>query len=462
MAAAKGSYVYIEDDGMLAWLYLMPPDGAQMYTEEEVYDFLKENGVCFGFHASNIAAVVHKQIYDREVKAAAGTSPKEGQEGYYEYHFEPTNHQAPKIREDGSVDYASMSMLQNVAKGQAVATYHPALQGESGMNVRGEETKAKAIKELAPLRGRNIERNMEENIYTATIDGKVSLEDGKIDVQSQHEIMGDVTLITSRIEFYGDVVINGNVEAGVSIRAGRNVVIKGMAEAISVSAGGDIIIEKGINGGQKAKLSARGNVFADYIEYTAVDCGGDVQANVIMNSTVNAKGKVILTGKRGSVIGGYTHGYLGVEAVNLGNDMEVLTVVHAGYKEEVYNRYLEVMRSEQKRNKEFSEVLADLSEMLRLRQAAGSVLLAGQQERLAGLIQKKNLLTEELNRVRAEKESLNEEIVNGQGAYIKVSGRVYRGVMISIEMTVMPAERSTSFVKYSNQDGMITSEIVII
>ncbi len=462
MSAAKGSYVYIEDDAMLAWLYLTPPENEDCYKEEEIYDFLKENGVNFGYHTSNIAAVVKKRIYGREVKAAAGKQPTAGTEGYYEYHFAPTSHQAPRIREDGTVDYASMHMLQNVAKGEKIATYHPATQGQCGWDVRGKETPAKAVKELPPLRGRNIQRIVEEDIYISTIDGKISMENGKVDVQSQHEIMGDVTLITSRIEFYGDVIINGNVEAGVTIWAGRNVVIKGMAEAITVHAGGDIIIEKGINGSQKAKLAARGSVFADYIEYAFVEAGADVQANVIMNSTVNARGKVCLTGKRGSIIGGYTHGYLGVEAVNLGNDMEVHTWIHAGYKEETYNKYLEYLRMEQGLNKDLSEILTELTELVRMRQANSNVLLAGQQARLARLIQKKTNLTEELNHVKLEKESLNEEIVRGQGTRIKAAGRIYRGVTISIEMTVMPIESSTSYMIYRNQDGVILTEVVVL
>lgn len=462
MSAAKESYVLIEDDAMLAWLYLTPPAEGEQYTQEFIYDFLKANGVRYGFHESNIAAIVKKHIYEREVKVAAGKPPAAGREGFYEYHFTPTNHRAPRIREDGTVDYASMNMLQNVAKGEKVATYHPAQQGEGGMDVRGQETPPQAVKELPPLRGRNIQRMVEENIYVSTIDGKICLEDGKLDVQSQHEIVGNVTLITPRIEFYGDVIINGNVETGVTIRAGRNVIIKGMAEAITVNAGGDIIIEKGINGGQKAKLAARGNIFVDYIEYTTVEAGGDVQANVIMNSHVNAKGKVILTGKRGSIIGGYTHGYLGVEAVNLGNDMEVHTLIHAGYKEETYNQYLNYLKIEQKNNKESAAVLTELTELLSRHKDSGSVLLAGQQARLAALIQKKKDLMEEKSRVKSEKEILNEEILKGQKAKIKASGKIYRGVSISIEMTTMPIENNTSFMIYKSQDGVIQTEVMIL
>lgn len=462
MSVANNSYVHIEEDGMLAWLFLMPPEGKSDYTKEEIYQFLKENGVQYGFHESNIAAVLKKHIYKREIKIAKGTKGSEGKEGYFEYHFTPTSHQTPKVREDGSVDYASMHMLQNVAKGEKIATYHKALQGEDGIDVKGNKTPAKVIRELTPLRGRNIQRIVEEDIYVSMIDGKVTLEDGKIDIQSQHEIMGDVTLITSKIEFYGDVIINGNVEAGVTIRAGRNVIIKGMAEAIDVNAGGDIVIEKGINGGQKAKLSAKGNVFADYMEYVNVVAGGDVQANVILNSEVTAKGKVILTGKRGSVIGGFTNGFLGIEATNIGNDMEVPTILHAGYQEETYDKYLEYMREENKILKEFQTMAATLTELLKLRQAGGSAFLVTQQTQLISLIQKKNDLVERLNQVKSEKAKLNEEIVNGQDAKIKAAGKIFRGVTLSINRAIMRIERNDSFMIYRSENNEILTEVVVL
>lgn len=84
------------------------------------------------------------------------------------------------------------------------------------------------------------------------------MKNGKIDIQALHEINGDVTLITGKVEFFGDVVITGGVESGVIIRAGRNIEIKGNVEAVSLFAGGDIILGRGIQGAQRAKIIARG------------------------------------------------------------------------------------------------------------------------------------------------------------------------------------------------------------
>ena len=39
------------------------------------------------------------------------------------------------IREDGSVDYQSMNMVNSVQEGDVLAKYHPAVDGVPGMDV---------------------------------------------------------------------------------------------------------------------------------------------------------------------------------------------------------------------------------------------------------------------------------------------------------------------------------------
>ena len=83
--------------------------------------------------------------------------------------------------------------------GEKVAVYHHAEPGSDGYTVRGVEVKAKAPKELLPLRGKGVERVGDE--YFAQTDGKIEAKNGKIDIQKVHEVAGDVTLIVGKVEF---------------------------------------------------------------------------------------------------------------------------------------------------------------------------------------------------------------------------------------------------------------------
>ena len=140
---ARGTYLRVEKDAMTAWLYLMPPEEGQYYTKGDLETFLEHRGVIKGFHSSNLSAMIKKKVYNREIIVAQGKQSIDGKDGYFEYLFSPDEYGAPKIREDGSVDYTNMSALQNVHQGDKVAIYHYAVQGIEGYTVYGGELKAK-------------------------------------------------------------------------------------------------------------------------------------------------------------------------------------------------------------------------------------------------------------------------------------------------------------------------------
>lgn len=457
-----GSQVRIAEDAMTAWLCLKAPASQEEYTREEIIGFLESQGIVQGFHQSNIAAMAKKHIYDREVKVAAGLQPVDGADGYYEYFFTPIDHKTPAVLPDGSVDYSSMSMLQNVKKGEKVALYHEPIQGSEGYTVRGTVLRPKPAKAASPLRGRNIERLEDGITYVSQKDGKIELVDERVDVQETHEIHEDVTLITKRVEFLGDVTIYGNVESGVTIRAGRNIVVTGTVESAEFYAGGDIILERGITGGMRAKITARGSVFADFIENAWVKAGENVQANTILNSTVSADGKVILTGSKGFLLGGYTHGLLGVDLVNVGNDKEIKTIVHAGYEEKTYDAYLATFQKEKEVQQKLDRITQDIKEFQRFKRVTVPKPGSADEVRLRELFGQQEACSTELEKISQERDAIFQDVQKGKGAVIKVKGNVYRGVIICLETSQYAIENNTCFMKYEVSGGAVMGSVIII
>ena len=457
----NGSYIKIAEDDMTAWLYLtVPGKGKEKYTMEEIMDFIKKNGITTGFHQSNLTAMIKKKVYEREIVIAKGQPVIEGKDGYYEYKFDPDQLRAPKELADGIEDYTSMSVLQNVKKDEVIAIYHHAEEGENGYDVRGRVLPVKRVKEAAPLRGQVVCSPKNPDVYLAQKDGKIEYKNGKIDIQSLHEINWDVNLITGKIEFYGDIVINGNVEAGVVIRAGRNIEIQGTVEAVSLFAGGDVILKKGIQGAQRAKVSARGNVFADFIEHAVVNAGGNVQANTILNSRIASNGEVILTGNKGAIIGGYTHAMLGITATEIGNTAEVRTVVHVGSEKEVYTRLQTVKAAEMEQSEELQELTEKASELLRKKKAANGKIPDIMEGRIKDLESRIQSLKKELGENIEERKRCEAAIAKGKQAEIVVNGNVYRGTVVCLAQIQMPIERSTCFMKYFQERGMIESSVI--
>ena len=427
---AEGTYLRVEEDEMAAWLYLAPPDEGQTYTRRDLENYLELQGVVKGYHSSN---------------------------GWFEYLFSPEEHCGPRVNEDGSVDYSSMSALQNVHKGDKVAIYHYAVQGENGYTVTGGEMKADPVRDLPPMRGKGITR--ENGTYYAQSDGKIEVKDGKIDIQNVHEIMGDVDAIIGKIEFFGDIIINGNVEGGIVIRAGRNIEIHGTTGAATLFAGGDVMLTRGIQGG--GKISARGNVFAEFIENTTVDAGGLVQCNVILNAKVNARDKVITTGKRGAIIGGYTHALKSIEAMTAGNDVELKTVLHCGYEPESFDKLLEARRKETEIKERLSKLVDTMTEALREKRMRGASTAKNTEASLLEWNRLKDEYFAELDKVGKEREELETTMEEGRDSYIKVDGNIYRNVVISVNAEQMTLDRNTCFMKYAAEKGVIEGTVIV-
>lgn len=459
----NGAYVRVDEDGMAAWIYLNPPkEGEKFYSRSEIVDFINEHNVFNGLHDSNISAIAKKHVYEREILIAKGIEPVEGNNGYYEYFFDTADKRKPAIREDGSVDYSSMSKLKSVDIGDRVAVYHPATKSQNGMDVYGHEIQAKPTKDLPKLRGRGISNDKNPNVYIATMAGEIDFMDNHIDIKAVHEVSGDVDLIIGKIEFFGDVHITGNVEAGVIIRASRNVTVDGVVSAAQIFAGGDVVIARGVQGGMKAHITAKGNVSADFIEHCTVEAGGNVRSNSYINAEVFAGGMVIAEGKAGLIVGGHARGLLGLTANNIGNESEVKTFVASGYSAEDYEQYVDIYKQENEAQKMLSEMVESLSELVKKKRLGNSANTEALDRDILLLSEKKDELFEALDQARIKKEKLEKIIEKGKGSVLVANEKIFRGVTVTVEGNVHAVPHNTSFMRYKNEGGRVVSSVIIV
>lgn len=462
----KGLHLRITKDEMEAWLYLDPPAPGVEYTKEAVMDYLRQNKVLEGIISSNIGAMIKKKVYGREIKVAAGKPQRDGVNGKYEYFFTPSDlSKAPAVREDGSVDYTSMRALQNVHAGDQIALYHPAVAGENGRTITGRELRAAVSKDLVPLSGKGVIRdNDNPNLYLATMDGKIQILDKKVDIQSVHEVPGDVDMLTGKVEFFGDIIVEGNVSSGVLIRAGRNLTINGTVEGCTLFAGGDILLKRGVQGSGKGKITAKGSVFAEFIEYADVTAERDIQANIVLNSNLKAEGKIMVNGKRGSIIGGNVHGLCGVEAQTLGNDVEVKTSVHCGILPDDFVKLKDLIRRDQELRAELAEIVEEMTALIKQRRKMNSEQAMSRADKtLKQLNEKKDQFFAQLDDIKVDKERLSEVYENGKDASIVIRGKVNRNAIIGIGgEQQMPVDKSTSSMRYTLQRGLIDGSVMAL
>ena len=456
------SYVRIADDKTEAWLYLCAPEEGTRYEKPEIIRYLQLNGVVAGINESHVAAMCKKQIYEREVKIASSEKGDPGNAGRFEFCFN-TEKPKPEIRKDGTVDYRSMSLVQNVEEGQLLAVYHPAIQGTAGRDVTGAIEKANTYKELRPLTGKGISNEEDPNKYYAAKSGKIEYDgDNKLSVVEVYEVQGGCDYANNAlVDFNGDVIIHGNVEAGVTIHAGKSLTVDGVVESANITAGGTVCLKRGMQGAGKGAIVAGGDIFTEFIEYANVSAGGSVQSNVILNSKVTAGDQITLTGKKGLIAGGYVHAMMGVSCQNAGNMSEIKTGIHVGVMPEIMEKRIEMNEQYNKLNQELDEVAAGMAKILRVRQQTGE-LNEQLQAHLNDLKVRKNQIYVKCMKAKRQADELENTILKSREAKIKISGNIYKGTVISIDDNRMVINRDTSFMEYSSQNGVIVGTVVVI
>lgn len=443
--------VGISEDKMKATVRLSFPNMYEKYTVPEVIAALRANRVVLGIDSVAIDEMINLGHYEEDMVVAEGKEVVAGTDGYYEWLLDLEKREAPDIREDGTVDYTSMNKLANVGEGDRIAVYHPAIQGEKGFDVCGSERLPRIAKDQPQLRGKYLRYDSDTNEYFATISGKISRNGNAIEILSVHEVNDDINLNYGTVEFYGDIVVNGNIDSGAVIRAGRNVTINGTVSNGKVFAGGDIVLTKGVQA--KSKISARGDIFADFIEYANVEAAGEVHANYIMNSQVKSSKKVFVDGKKGSVIGGFTHGLTGVEVRTSGNYNEPVTELHAGFAEEDYGEYDVLVKREEALNNELAEIVSEMTELLKVSSERGAT--QAQKDRIYELNIKKDATYAQVDEIGKEKHELAARMAAGTNSYVEIRGDAYRNTTIGIDASKLVLHKEECCVRFICKDDKI-------
>lgn len=432
MVTEEKPIVRMTADSMEAYVMLITPDDGGEYTIESLQKALDDRGVKYGIDEAALTELIDEKKYGVETLVAQGTEPVDGKDGYYDYNFNCNFDKKPLMRPDGTVDYWSVKSIESVVQDQVIAEYHPCVEGMDGKTVTGKPIPAKRGREQLPLKGKGFERR-DDNTYVALMSGKIETQNDRVVILPVHELSGNADLSSGNIDFHGDVVIHGSVESGVIVKASGTITVDGIVEACTLEAGKDIILRSGMLGGNKASVKTKGSITAKFFEFTRIECAGDIRADVLMDCQVQCFGKIIMNGKRGSIIGGLTHGVCGIEVTTLGNDAEKKTVIMAGASPEGYAK----LRQLEKTIQELSQGLAQIEEGLRkfeeLEKARG--VSYKDDPRRVTLLRIKIRDTATLAHSKEEAKQLRNLIESASGACVTVLRGTYPGAVIQIEDT---------------------------
>lgn len=398
------------------------------YTEEDIREALQENHIEYGIDNDKIREIIEKNQYNEEIVVAQGKKPQNGENGFFEFFFEQNTKKTPKILEDGSVDYGSMDQISVVNVGDELVRYHPATAGEPGINLFGEEIPALDGKELKKLRGKGFSISEDGNIYTSEINGKVEYKAGKLFVSNLLEIPGDVDLLVGDIDFAGDVHVFGNVVSNMRIKAAGSIIVEGYVEGAFLRAGKDVILKNGMQGSEKGMIEAGGAVCGKFFEHTKIRTQGKVSANAILSCDIQTGDEVIVSGKKGVLVGGIVRAVMGITATIVGNLSEFKTELIIGVNSNVYQEMLDL--DMQKGKLEVSMQKMD-QKIKRLTETSGAQNGIAQTQKLNHLKEKVEL-NQKYAQILARQEQIKVDLENAVKCKVVIRRNIYPGTKIMI------------------------------
>ena len=300
------------------------------FSEKEIRELLKENQIVYGIKEKALQELAQGKLNYEEVFVAQGTAKKDGRDGYFEYHFNPQPETRPIILPDGSVDYNVLGKMELVTKGQLLVTYHTVLPAVVGRDVQGNIMEAYEGKELPPLQCKRCETDESGCKYYASTEGNVTLEGKCLTVTPIYAIEGNLDAATGDVDFHGDVLVQGNVFAGVTLKTTGSITVNGHVETAHLFAGKDVILKNGMQGSGNGIIRAGRNVMARFLEQTQVYAGNEVNTGAILNCEVESGQNVVVAGNRGTIIGGSVTAVEQISAASIGNRAGVTTQLVIG------------------------------------------------------------------------------------------------------------------------------------
>ncbi len=421
--------ITISHNSMSAFLRLPEPLGGQEYSLENIRQALADSGVTAGINVDVIQNMIQGHIYEQTVSVANGREPKPGVDGFYDFKFDRKLDGKPRIREDGSVDYA-IKLFEVVTEGQVIAVYHPAVHGVDGFTVKGDVLRAKPGRDRPTLRGKGFKCQDDGITYVATTGGKIDMVNDKIMILPVFEINSDADSTTGNIDFRGDVIVHGNVDE-IEIHATGFVNVTGVVQGGSIYAGKDIVISSGVLGNGKSVIDAKGSISAKFFEFSTVRSKGDITADIFMNCNVYCEGEAILMNRKGCIVGGSVHAVCGIEANSIGNSAEIQTNILVGNGGAVRRKVEELKNSIRESTVNINQIESLLEKFEELERKTGQSMKDDPRR-----VQLVRIRVRDMARKASDSEELRKletMIDNAQNAAVKVRRKVYPGVKVSID-----------------------------
>ena len=310
----------LSEDKIRAWIFIFPPVKEKNdISEDDIQKLLNDKDITYGVDKFMIHKIVKEKLYFKIIQISTGVDPVRGKDGSVNELISRERKIQLKEDQHGKVNYRELNTIASVAKGETICDIIPPTKGTDGHTVTNQISKSEDGKYPDVPQGMNTELTENRTKLVAKIDGEVKYENGKFRVQKLLRIEGDVDSSVGNIDFQGDLIVNGDIREGFTIKVGGDLLVKGTVEPCTLIVGGKISIEHSVLGCKKTNIRCGGTFGAKHVENCCIYAKGSINVGSILWSDVSTDDSVTVNSENGSITGGRITAGKTVKAMAIGS-----------------------------------------------------------------------------------------------------------------------------------------------
>jgi uncharacterized protein len=417
--------IEISDSKMEAFAFIKTAQGGNNPTTQDLLDHLRRNKVTFGLLDEVIESLIEQVDHvapGTELKDVVAKGCPPGEPEPYQFINSVTPFEdrilEPQQKVDGSIDMKNLGDILTVTEGTELVRRVKGKSGVPGHNILNELISARIPErpDFGVGDGTAISAD-DQDVLVAIIDGVPLRKTNGMRI-SDALVVKDVDIKVGNINYDGNVLIMGNVQPGMSVKAKGDVIIDGYVESASITAMGDVLIKQGIIGrpiqtdfpdhasakdGLTCKIMALGNISALYAQYAFVQAKGDVDfGSQLLNSFVIAKDHVrvgVEKSRKSRLVGGHIFAGRTVQAGIIGSNSFVSTHINLGDDIEIAQKVLNNLQAQIEQLIEKKAKLDDEMETLQAEKLTSNI-----ESKMIDIDSKASELQSELSQLTQKKE----------------------------------------------------------
>jgi hypothetical protein len=323
--------VRVQPDGLAAHIDVHAKSSlCTPITLDMLFAALEAESISYGVNAETLRASLDQARASDSpllnVIAAEGKPAVRGTDGRLEEFLE-MKQAIGERRPDGSIDYRERSIIRNVKSGVRICRSIPPTPGEPKIDVYARATEAEFGHDIVHSAGENVEQRGDE--FWSTIDGAVMIRDNVVSVSDVYSVPGDIDLKTGNLRHEkGAILVSGAVRSGFTVHAASHIIVNGLVEDATLESGANIEIGGGVLHASLGSIRATGDVAAKFAQNAKIVAGGSIMiSGSAMSCDLHAGSRIIISGKKGGLVGGVARASQGIQVRQLGGEAGVPTRV---------------------------------------------------------------------------------------------------------------------------------------